>query len=76
MPPATVVACLDHASVARTVDQGVDDARAVLAEVEATGISLDEVTQELEIDGVQKFADSFVQLLAAIEAKRREVVAG
>jgi hypothetical protein len=34
------------------------------------------VTEELEADGVQKFADSFVQLLAAIEAKRREVVAG
>jgi transaldolase len=76
MPPATVVACLDHATVARTVDQGVDEARALLAAVEEAGISLDEVTEELEADGVQKFADSFVQLLAAIEAKRREVVAG
>ena len=76
MPPATVVACLDHATVARTVDQGVDEARTLLAAVAAAGISLAEVTAELEADGVQKFADSFVQLLAAIDAKRREVVAG
>lgn len=74
MPPATVKACLDHVTVARTVDQGVDEARAILAEVEAAGISLAEVTQELEVEGVKKFADSFVELLAAIEAKRREVV--
>ena len=73
MPPQTLTAFADHGTPARTIDQGVGEAQAQLAALAAAGISLNAVTDELEADGVKKFADSFVQLLAAIEARRKEL---
>ena len=73
MPPQTLTAFADHGTPARTIDQGMAEAEAQLAAIAAVGISLAEVTDELEADGVKKFAESFVQLLAAIETKRKEL---
>ena len=39
------------------------------------GIDMDEVTEELEADGVKKFADSFVDLLNTIDERRKELAA-
>jgi transaldolase len=75
MPPATIDAFIDHGDVARTLDQNVDEARAELAALEAAGISMDEVTAQLQKDGVQLFADSFNALLETISAKRDEMMA-
>ena len=52
-------------------DRGVDAARQALADLAAAGIDMDAVTTELEMDGVKKFADSFVDLLAVIEARSK-----
>jgi transaldolase len=41
-----------------------------LAEV---GVDYDDVTQTLELEGVQKFADSFEELLDGVRAKRGEL---
>jgi transaldolase len=57
------------------VDQGLAEARADVAALAAAGISLDQVTEELEADGVKKFADSFEQLLDTIEARRKQLMA-
>jgi transaldolase len=75
MPPQTLKAFADHGTPARTVDQDLDAARADLAAVAAAGISLDQVTEELEADGVKKFADSFEQLLGTIEERRKQLIA-
>jgi hypothetical protein len=53
------------------VRDDLEGARKVLAELAELGISMDEVTAELEAEGVKKFADSFVDLLAAIEERRK-----
>ena len=74
MPPQTLTAFLDHGHAADTVRDGLDEALAALAALAAAGIDLKAVTDELEADGVKKFADSFVQLLGAIEERRKEVV--
>ena len=71
MPPKTIDAFLDHGRVAQTVGEGVDEAAQQLAAIEALGISLAQVTEELEEDGVKKFADSFEELLGSIEQRRR-----
>ncbi len=71
MPPQTLEALQDHGAVALTVTQGVDAARQALADLAAAGIDMDAVTTELEMDGVKKFADSFVDLLAVIEARSK-----
>ena len=74
MPPATLTAFRYHGVVRRTVDQDVDLAEQALEAVEALGISMQEVTSELEKEGVQKFIDSYEQLLGSIEQRRREMV--
>ena len=66
MPEGTIAAFLDHGTVRRTVDADVDDARRILAELDAAGVSLDAVTAKLEIDGVKSFSDSFDSLLGTI----------
>src|SRR5436309_10842355 len=74
MPEETIQAFQDHGQVALTLEQGVDEARRLLDELAAAGINYDEVTQTPEEEGVQKFADSFTELLDGIRAKRGELV--
>ena len=75
MPPATLEAFGQHGVARRTIDDGVDEARAQLDGLEPLGIRLDEVTDLLEVDGVKKFADSFTALLGAVAAKRGKLAA-
>jgi transaldolase len=74
MPEETIVAFQDHGAVALTLEQGVAEARRVVEEIEAAGVSVDDVTRVLEVEGVQKFSDSFDELLDGIRAKRGELV--
>jgi transaldolase len=75
MPPKTLEAFQDHGTPALTVDQGVDQAEADMLLLAKVGISMQEVTDELEADGVKKFADSYRDLIATIAQRRAEVVA-
>ena len=74
MPEETIEAFQDHGEVALTLAEGVDEARKVFEDVEAAGVSIDDVTRVLEEEGVQKFADSFAELLDGIRAKRGELL--
>jgi transaldolase len=74
MPEETIEAFQDHGEVALTLDQDLDEARRVFEAVEAAGVSYDDVTKTLEVEGVQKFSDSFDELLDGIRAKRGELV--
>jgi transaldolase len=74
MPLETVQAFQDHGNVALTLEQGVDEARRLLDELATVGIDYDDVVATLEAEGVQKFADSFAELLDGIRAKHGEVV--
>ena len=70
MPPQTVTAFLDHGRVRLSLDENLPGARQALADLEALGISMREVTDQLEQEGVKSFADAFTTLLDAIEARR------
>jgi transaldolase len=70
MPAETVAAFQEHGEVRPSLTEDVDGARALLAEISAAGVDYDDVVATLEAEGVQKFADSFAQLLAGIDAKR------
>ena len=74
MPEETIRAFQDHGAVEPTLEQGVDEAKRTLERLAQTGVDYDDVTRTLEKEGVQKFADSFEELLSAITAKRRELV--
>jgi len=69
IPPQTLTAFLDHGIVRNTLEADVPGAAKVLADVEKLGISMDDVTLELEVDGVKSFADAFTILLNAFQAK-------
>jgi transaldolase len=75
MPEETIEAFQDHGKVAATLEQGLDEARSLLGELAAAGVDYDDVTETLEREGVQKFGDSFVELLEGIRASSRAVVA-
>lgn len=75
MPEKTLQATFDHGVIAGDAVTGrYDEARGVLAALEALGISYDEVTALLEKEGVEKFIVSWNELLdtvsAALEAAR------
>jgi len=75
MPRETVEAFQDHGEVRDSLEEDVEGARRVLQAFADAGIDYDDVTQTLEDEGVQKFADSFKQLFADVEAKRDQLVA-
>jgi transaldolase len=76
MPDPTIEAFLDHGTVARTVDQGLDEARAVLDRLAEAGIDLAEVSAVLEEEGVASFAKSFDELLQALTDKANQLAGG
>jgi len=75
LPPATMEAFRDHGVVTRTVDMGFEQAEADLAELEAVGISVAQVTEQLLSEGVSSFQRSFDTLLAGLSRKTASLVA-
>jgi transaldolase len=74
MPAETIKAFQDHGEVKDTLTTGLDQARALIGELREVGVDYDDVVLTLEEEGVQKFSDSFEELLAGIESKRAQLV--
>jgi transaldolase len=76
MPLETIEAFQDHGEVpGDTVIEGIDEARDLLVQLEKVGVSYDEVVETIEAEGVQKFADSFDQIIEEVRAKRGALAA-
>jgi len=76
MPEETIGAFQDHGKVrGDTVAEDVEAAHKLLKKLAKAGVDYDDVTETLELEGVQKFADSFVQLLDGVQSKRDLVTA-
>jgi transaldolase len=73
MPDETIEAFVDHGSLARTVDVGVDDAEATWSALAEVGVDMDDVAETLEREGVASFQKSFDQLLDALTVKAAEL---
>jgi transaldolase len=69
LPEATLEAFADHGTVARRVDVDVDEAAANWQAVQDLGISVDEVGDKLEAEGVASFTKSFDELIASLDTK-------
>jgi transaldolase/glucose-6-phosphate isomerase len=76
VPPQTLVAFREHGEVRRSLDENIDLARRQLKQLHAAGIDIHQVTQELEVEGVESFTKSFESLLAALEKNAKEIKAG
>jgi transaldolase len=74
MPAETIEAFQDHGEIrGDTVEKGVKKAHALFDDIAKVGVDVDDVTKTLELEGVQKFADSFAELLAGVSQKRELV---
>ncbi|MGH2882093.1 MAG: transaldolase family protein, partial [Solirubrobacteraceae bacterium] len=74
MPLATLLAVADHGTVPGPT--GEQDPSADLAALAQAGIDMDQVTDELLVDGVGQFEEAMSRLLAGIEERRAAVVTG
>ncbi len=75
IPEPTIAAFEDHGTVARTVDEGVDEAHRVMDRLAQVGVDLDDVGRVLETEGVASFAKSFDELLDVLADKAAALAA-
>jgi transaldolase/glucose-6-phosphate isomerase len=77
VPLATLAAIKDHARIARTVDSdgSVARANATFKWLKEVGVDMDEVTLQLQHEGVELFSESFDSLLKEL-GQRREALVG
>jgi transaldolase len=73
MPLETIENFRDHGRVRLSIEDNIAEAYTVLEALEQVGIHYDQVTRQLQDEGVQKFADSFHQLFAGIESKKNAI---
>jgi transaldolase len=76
LPPETMEAYRDHGDPALRLTEAVDRAASFIQRLPELGIDLDQATQQLEDEGVEKFNQPFDSLMGTLEGKRREVLAG
>jgi transaldolase len=71
LPPNTIEACADHCSPANRVEADVDKAHHLMESLKEPDIdiNIDEVMEELLLDGIDKFVKPFESLMASLEEK-------
>src|SRR5919112_2004621 len=74
MPFSTLKATMDHAEVRPTLEEGIDEARKLFEKLREAGVDYDDVVEVLETEGVQKFADSYDELIREIDQKSNRLV--
>ena len=73
LPEDTILAFADHGSVRETITEKVDEARALITQLEAAGLDINEVTRDLQVEGIEKFAKSYEDALKAIKDRSQSV---
>ena len=71
LPMETIDLFLDHGEVRDTLNENIAEAEQALNDLKKVGIDLNAITEQLQVDGVKAFSDSFDQVLAALEEKCR-----
>ena len=72
VPLETIEAFRDHGVAADTLILGLDQATETLGRIKAAGIDIDQITQQLEDEGIEKFNKPFEKLLQAIEDQKNK----
>ena len=70
MPDATWKAFKDHGKPMRTIDSDIEKAKSIIRDVESLGISIKDVTEELEREGVRLFQESFDAIIKLLKEKK------
>ena len=69
LPPATLKAFFSQGTASTTLTCDLKAAHKVMKDLAAAGISMQQVWQKLQDDGVTLFADAFKSLLASVDGK-------
>ncbi|HRN50956.1 MAG TPA: transaldolase [Anaerolineales bacterium] len=72
VPPQTLEGVKHHAAAQLTIEDGMDEARFQLTNLEMLGLSLDKATDEVEQEGVAAFSKAIADLFATIEQRAAE----
>jgi transaldolase len=73
LPPETLEAYRDHGNPASRLEEGIDHATAILQRLPELHIDINQVTQQLEDEGIEKFNKPYDSLLKTLEAKRQSL---
>ena len=76
LPLETLNAYRDHGNPGARLEIGLDFAASVLQRLPELDIDLNEVTQELEDEGIEKFNKPFDSLMCSLEGKRLAALEG
>src|SRR6266852_218109 len=76
IPPATLAAFREHGEVRQSIDENVDLARRQLKQLAEVGVDLDQVTRELEVEGVEAFTKSFETLVETLRKESQKIKSG
>lgn len=69
VPHQTLEAFKDHGRAEKSLTEDLDHARYVIQSLKGLGVSMRQVTRELEEEGVKAFADAYNSLLETIESR-------
>lgn len=71
LPPATIEACADHCDIADRIETDLDKAYQLMESFKDPDINidLDEVMDELLVEGIDKFVQPFESLMQSLEEK-------
>jgi transaldolase/glucose-6-phosphate isomerase len=72
LPVPTMDAFRDHGRVRPSLEEGLDEARRVMAAVDRLGLPRSAITDTLVTDGIRLFADAADKLLGAVARKRND----
>ena len=75
VPPKSLDAFRDHGVAESRLSMNLANAHKQLSQLAEQGINLGDVTDKLEKEGLQAFADAFDRLMASIEEKRKHMAA-
>ena len=75
MPEETIAAYQQHGRPEPRLERDVEGARQLLEDLRLAGVDYDDVTEVLEREGVEKFSDSFAELIGALAGKREQLAA-
>jgi transaldolase len=76
VPPATYTAIKNEGRVRLTLEEGLEECRALIGELKQEGIDMKAVTEKLQKDGLAAFVKSFDTLEESIESKRDTLRSG
>lgn len=72
LPMETIDAFRDHGNASESLITEIEEANKVMAELKDMGIDIDEITQKLEDEGVEKFNNAYDKLLKSIADQKQK----